>query len=96
MLYIFIHVLQIIKYKIGLECTTRLRKVEEVDETNNEYKRQIIIVSSANADKLTKQLAFKAGVDGFIEKPLQIQDVYNIYNDVVHRSEIITSNSVVI
>ena len=81
---------------IGLECTSRLRKIEEADYTHDDYTRQIIIASSANADKLTKQLAFNAGVDGFIEKPLQLQDVYNIYNNVVNRSEVTTSSSVVI
>ena len=84
-----------LKYEIGLECTSRLRKIE-ADYKSNEYKRQIIIVSSANADKLTNQLAFNAGVDGFIEKPLQLQDVYNIYNDVINRSEITTSSSYII
>ena len=70
-----------------MECTSRLRKIED-DYKNNDYKRQIIIVCSANADKLTKQLAFKAGVEGFIEKPLNLQDIYDIYNVVANRSTI--------
>ena len=74
--------------------------MEEDEFLNNDpnYKRQIIIVSSANADELTNELAFNVGVDGFIEKPLHLQEVYNIYYDVINKSEaeISASSSVVI
>ena len=71
-----------------MECTSRLRKleVEQLIHDPN-YRCQRIIVSSANADEVTSKLAFDAGVNGFLEKPLKLQDVYDLYADILSREE---------
>ena len=72
---------------LGLECTSRLRKLEiEQLQLDPNYRTQRIIVSSANADDVTSQLAFDAGVNGFLEKPLKLQDVYDLYADILSTS----------
>ena len=40
---------------------------------------QLVIVSSANSDNETSDLAFEAGCDAFLEKPLQIEAFHTIY-----------------
>ena len=76
-----------------MECTSRLRKIEnEILLYDSNYKRQKIIVSSANADVETSKLAFDAGVDGFLEKPLKLQNIYNVYAALLKKEGILISH----
>ena len=76
-----------------MECTSRLRKLEnEILCTNPFYQNQRIIVSSANADDLTTDLAYTAGVNGFLEKPLSIHNVYEGYTAIL-KKEMLTNKS---
>ena len=80
---------------LGLECTSRLRKLEiEQLQLDPNYRTQRIIVSSANADDVTSQLAFDAGVNGFLEKPLKLQDVYDLYADILSTEEFSLKDSI--
>ena len=46
----------------GIESTTRLRKLEnDLSSAMIPYKRQLVILCSANNDKTTTDLAYKAG-----------------------------------
>ena len=62
----------------GFECTKRLRKIEA--KMNLLYaSRQLVIVCSANADEGTSDLAYELGVDGFLEKPLNLNTLMKVY-----------------
>ena len=60
---------------LGFEFTKRLRKLEE----SLLIKHQLVVICSANADVETTNLAYATGVDGFLEKPLRIQNFNRIY-----------------
>ena len=63
---------------LGLECTKRLRKIEESSGLQDSN-RQLVIVCSANADEETSNLAYETGVDGFLEKPLNLKTFMKVY-----------------
>ena len=72
-----------IKLMLGFECTKRLRKIEEnLSFQERRDHRQLIIVCSANSDEETANLAYDAGVDGFLEKPLEMNALTNIYKNL--------------
>lgn len=64
----------------GFECTKRLRKKEkELRESGVCDDHQLVIVCSANSDEETSTLAYDAGVDEFLEKPLDIKQFMSAY-----------------
>ena len=58
----------------------RLQKYGSGDKTESYH--QLVIVCSANADEETANLAYEAGVDGFLEKPLQIDAFMKVYRNL--------------
>ena len=81
-----------LNFILGFECTKRLRKIEatlrrdeEASTSSGDKKddhHQLVVVCSANADEETTNLAYDAGVDGFLEKPLQLDDFMKIYQNL--------------
>ena len=77
---------------LGFECTKRLRKIEsnlllENADDDKSNSRQLVIVCSANADVETANLAYDAGVDRFLEKPLQMESFMAIYKNLKASSD---------
>ena len=75
------------KLMLGFECTKRLRKIEasiSIQDTNSERRdhHQLLIVCSANSDEETANLAYDAGVDGFLEKPLDMDTFMKVYKNL--------------
>ena len=65
---------------LGFEFTKRLRKVEnDLKNSGTSDHHQLVIVCSANSDSETTNIAFEAGVDGFLQKPLNIESLMNVY-----------------
>ena len=48
-----------------------------------------MIVCSANADEETSELAYDAGVDGFLEKPLQLDLFLNVLKSLKNNAKYI-------
>ena len=57
------------------------------DLNSNNYIHQLVIFFSASKDKETLDLAYEAGCDGFMEKPLQMELFENMYMQHLTKSE---------
>jgi CheY-like chemotaxis protein len=63
----------------GIEATTRIRRIEETAITNSE-KKVIIIAFTANAFEDNRTKYFSAGMNYYLNKPLDIKELKGILN----------------
>jgi CheY-like chemotaxis protein len=63
----------------GIEATTRIRRIEETAITNSE-KKVIIIAFTANAFEDDRTKYFSAGMNYYLNKPLDIKELKGILN----------------
>jgi len=60
----------------GMECLRRFRQWEEAElQKNRRTQRQLVIIVSANSHSSHQEMAFDAGADDFISKPVRFPDL---------------------
>jgi CheY-like chemotaxis protein len=61
----------------GIECVKRFREdeLQKKITLGSTFERQIIVGISANSDDVTRREALESGMDGFIPKPFEMEQL---------------------